>query len=779
MDIAPGTRLGPYEIVALIGAGGMGEVYRARDTRLGRDVAIKVIPARLAADPQRRDRFIREARSISKLSHPHICTLFDIGEQDGADYLVMEYLEGQTLAEATARGPLPLDQLIRYGSQIAEAIGAAHRQGIVHRDLKPGNIMLTKSGVKVLDFGLATSTSDATTAANDATEQKPLTEAGAVVGTLQYMAPEQLRGADADTRSDIFALGTILYEMATGRRAFEGKSRTSVVSSILETQPPSIAQLMPMSPPALDNLVRKCLEKDPDDRLQNASDLGFALREITQPQRIEPARARRTWIALAGFALLLVAAVVASWIVARRRTSSEVAASKTIAVLPFSNLGIDKSHDYLLLAIPDEITTILTYSPDLAVRPFSASRRVNADTDPQEAAKKLNAGAIVSGHLLDANGKLSVTLEAIDVAKDTLLWRDVFEVSSADLITMREQLSSRIRSGFLPRFAGSGAVPEVSTPRNADAYTLYLRAAALPSDTAPNKDGLRLLEEAVRLDPNYAAAWAALSLRAYYDAEYGDGGEAALRRSEEAVARALQIDPNLIQAQSQQIVLRTEQGDTIGALRAAKSLTAQRPSSSEAHFNLSYVMRYGGALNESAAECNRALELDPGNRGLRSCGQTFNILGDTKRAAEFAALDPDSVLSHRMTLGALIRQGKYADAEQLVRSVPPNPMRSMYLAWRAGDKPGVDASAMQIANINLQQRDSEPLYAVGGYVSLCGRPDIALNLLREATRRNYCWSTAIDLDTNTFAAVRALPDFPAAYRDAQQCHERFMEELRR
>src|SRR5262245_17031494 len=238
MGLTPGTRLGAYEIVGLIGAGGMGEVYRARDTRLDRTVAIKILPDSLAADPQFRERFDREARAISQLTHPHVCVLHDIGHQDGIDFLVMEYLEGTTLATRLEKGALPLDQTLQYAIQIADALDKAHRKGIVHRDLKPGNIMLTKGGVKLLDFGLAKRLEGAVASVSlGATVSNPLTGRGVILGTPQYMAPEQVEGGDADARSDIFAFGAILYEMTTGRRAFEGKSAASVMAAILEREP--------------------------------------------------------------------------------------------------------------------------------------------------------------------------------------------------------------------------------------------------------------------------------------------------------------------------------------------------------------------------------------------------------------------------------------------------------------------------------------------------------------------------------------------------------------
>jgi len=296
MSLAPGTRLGPYEITAAIGEGGMGEVYRARDSRLGRDVAIKVLPERLSRDPGRRERFEREARAVSSLNHPHICILHDIGSQESdhgpVDYLVLEHLEGETLAARIARGPLPPDQVLRYAAQMADALERAHRQGIVHRDLKPANVMLTKAGVKLLDFGLAKlrdagagpGSADGIDAGGSllATTTRQLTTAGTILGTFQYMAPEQLEGKEADARTDIFALGVLVYEMATGRKAFEGASQASLIAAILKEQPRPIADLHPLSPAGLDRLVRACLAKDPDERIQTAHDVRLQLEWIAE-----------------------------------------------------------------------------------------------------------------------------------------------------------------------------------------------------------------------------------------------------------------------------------------------------------------------------------------------------------------------------------------------------------------------------------------------------------------------------------------------------------------
>ncbi len=284
MALSTGKRLGPYEVLSPAGAGGMGEVYRARDTRLDRTVAIKVLPAHLAENPDLRQRFEREARAVSSLNHPNICLLFDIGHQDGIDFLVMEYLEGETLAARLEKGALPPDQVLRNAVQIADALDKAHRQGVIHRDLKPGNIMLTKSGVKLLDFGLAKAlpTAGIGDFSQSPTQSRPLTAEGTIVGTFQYMAPEQLEGKEVDARSDIFAFGAVLYEMATGRKAFEGKSQASLIAAIVSSDPPPISTLQPMTPPALDRVVRTCLAKDPDERWQTAHDVMLELKWIAE-----------------------------------------------------------------------------------------------------------------------------------------------------------------------------------------------------------------------------------------------------------------------------------------------------------------------------------------------------------------------------------------------------------------------------------------------------------------------------------------------------------------
>src|SRR6516225_690582 len=319
MSLAPGQKLGPYEVVSPLGAGGMGEVYRARDTRLDRIVALKILPKEFSCDPVRKQRFEQEAKTISSLNHPHICVLHDIGHQDGIDYLVMECVEGETLAKRLEKGPMPLEQVLKFGAQIAEALDKAHRCAVVHRDLKPGNIMLTPTGAKLLDFGLAKpATPVASLATLTATKKEwAVTEEGTIVGTFQYMSPEQIEGKELDRRSDIFSLGAVLYEMLTGQRAFSGKSQLSVASAILEREPTPIGSIKPLTPATLDHSIYRCLAKNPEERWQTARDVSLELKWIGEsgtqagarpmPARSSRSRVIRELIAWAAVGVLLCA----------------------------------------------------------------------------------------------------------------------------------------------------------------------------------------------------------------------------------------------------------------------------------------------------------------------------------------------------------------------------------------------------------------------------------------------------------------------------------------
>lgn len=417
MGISAGTRLGPYEVLVPLGAGGMGEVYRARDTRLERTVAIKVLPSHLSDNPDLKQRFEREAKAISQLNHPNICTLYDVGHEGPTDYLVMEFLEGESLAERLKRGPLPLKEITGIGCNIADALDRAHRAGIVHRDLKPGNIMLTKSGAKLLDFGLAKAAvmgastgsgpapllSAAMTMSSPSPEYLPLTRQGALVGTVQYMSPEQIQGAEADARSDIFAFGAVLYEMATGKRPFEGKSQIKVASAILEDEPQPVSAVLKTSPAALDRLVRTCLAKSPEDRFQSALDVKLELKWLSMAQP-EPAPAQPKlagWIPYVTIIALTAIAVIAAILLWSRSTQPSPAMQFT-AALPFSARSMavaPNGHTVALAAYREDIHKVGLFLYDIGATDAKPLAGTNGATFPFWSPDGRAIGFFASGKL--------------------------------------------------------------------------------------------------------------------------------------------------------------------------------------------------------------------------------------------------------------------------------------------------------------------------------------------------------------------------------------------
>jgi serine/threonine protein kinase len=347
MALPSGTKLGPYEIQSPLGAGGMGEVYRAIDVRLGRDVAVKILPAHLSSDSAARQRFEREAKTISGLNHPNICTLYDVGHQDGLDFIVMEYLAGETLETRLGRGALSLEQVLQYGSEIAHGLDKAHRNGITHRDLKPANIMLTKSGVKLLDFGLAKSVTQPATLLTTATAATSLTQQGTILGTYPYMSPEQVEGKELDARSDLFSLGAVLYEMVTRRRAFAGNTPLTIASAIVEKEPVPITTIVPSTPAAVEHVIRRCLAKDPEERWQAASDVARELEWLADggnsSASIVPRYATKTGAWLPWLVCGVLGASLLAGALARRRTCLAISERCTASELLLSCAAVYRS----------------------------------------------------------------------------------------------------------------------------------------------------------------------------------------------------------------------------------------------------------------------------------------------------------------------------------------------------------------------------------------------------------------------------------------------------
>ncbi len=812
MALSPGSSLGPYEILAPLGAGGMGEVYRARDAKLGRDVAIKVLPEDVAQDPERLARFEREARSLAALNHPGIVTIYAVEQSGETRFLAMELVEGESLDTLIAPGGFSLARFFEVAVPLADALSAAHERGIVHRDLKPANVMVTREGrVKVLDFGLAKL--EAPDSGADATDMETasraeLTGEGKVFGTVAYMSPEQARGGRIDARSDVFSLGVVLYQMLTGERPFKGNASADLISSILRDQPSPVTEVRPDLPPHLSRILRRCLEKEPRDRYQTSRDVYNELKDLRTetssapygtrpPSGVVPATAagdtartgapapwsRRAWTAGIGAILLALALYGARRSGVRpapsRPTEAGTAphAIRSIAVLPLDNYSGDPNQDYFAEGMTDELTADLaTISQLRVISRGSVMQFKGKDRPPTpEIARILNVDAIVEGSVLRAGDKVRITAQLIDAQADRHLWAKSFERSSRDVLALQDELAAAIAREIHVQLTPAEQSRLASARRvNPEAYDTYLKGRYFfnrPSDENLTK-AIALFEETVKLDPNYAPAYSGLS-DAYLWAGYNEGvftGSEARPRAKGAAEKAIELDDNSAEAHTSLANFKLwYEYDWAGAEAEFRRAFALNPNYAFAHDQFGLGLALQGRFDEAAAEGKRALELDPlspqipldTSVGLAFQGHYQAARDLVKRAAD---LDPTLFFAPWEAGCIDLQEGKVRDAIPKFRKAKAMESPAFASAWLAyaygasGDRPAAMAELEELKKKSL--RGSVTPFNLALFYLGLGERARALDYLEQAYSADSQWLGWLGCD-RVFDPLRAEPRFVA------------------
>jgi eukaryotic-like serine/threonine-protein kinase len=784
-SLAPGTCVGPYRVEAMIGAGGMGEVYRARDTRLGRTVAVKILPRDVAADPDRRRRFEREARTIASLTHPHICTLYDVGEHAGSVFLVMEHLDGDTLAARLRNGALPLGKALSVATEIAEALNVAHKHGVIHRDLKPANVMLTSAGVKLLDFGVAKLVRDASPAMCDATTTAEPSSVGTgrIVGTLGYMSPEQVRTEALDARTDLFSLGVVLYEMTTGRRPFAGNSAVTVLASLLEDTPPAAKTIDPRLPDQLDRILRHALAKLPDRRYQTAQDLRNDLAELTREidagrtgsTAIGPARRARTWLPRIVAAVAALALVGTATLWERAPTPLD---RRSVAILPLKNLSGDPENEYFSDGIGDDIIAALSKLGDLRViAAASTSRYRNSEKRVSDIGRELGVATLLVGSVRRAGGRLRIVSELVDARTGQQLWAETYDREIKDVFAIQTDVSRRIAEALKGELSPyERARIEAPGAANVDAFNLYLKGRYFWTRRTPDalRRAIGYFQEAIAKEPRYALAYAGLADSYNLLAQYGTAPPSGLRRrADEAATTALSIDPTLAEAHASKGLAQHARFDWRAAGAEFRRALELDPNYATAHHWFAIQLAQLGRFDEAVSEIRRAQSLDPLSIGINAAYGAVLYLARRYDAASTQLkttidMEPNFPLTHAALAEVYIQlgvydkaRGEYQAATALGADTAELRASTAYLDAVSGRR---EAALRELAVLEREfGPDSAPRGSLAVVYAALGDKDRAFVCLDEAYARHDEWLVVLKVEPK-FDQLRSDPRFDVLLR---------------
>ncbi|HSE33507.1 MAG TPA: winged helix-turn-helix domain-containing protein [Pyrinomonadaceae bacterium] len=697
---------------------------------------------------------------------------------DEAPYFLESEFAGLSLNEwAEQQGGLkaiPLQRRLQLLIRVAAAVAAAHSLDVLHKDLKPGNILVSNSSsddneIKVADFGSAALLSPGRLGALRITNlgftQGTNGDNESLTGTVIYIAPEVLSGQSPTATSDVYALGVLLYQMVTGdfRKPLAPGWEAEVD----------------------DPLIRKDIEEaacgDPARRMKTAAQLAERLSNLESRRRdleqLEATREfqmkRRRYLRVVIPIAIVLLVLIATFKFQNSRSSVTAPKLKTVAILPFRNVSADPSVEYLRLALSDEVATTLGHIRGLVVRPSSTTSKYTApDVDLKTAGKQMGAATIVTGHFIKQGQQLHITLEAIDVETNSVVWRDQIDAMAPSMIAMQVQIALRVKGGLAPAL-GAAANDVGTQPKNEEAYELYLRSIAVPLQQITNKDGIVMLERAVALDPGYAPAWLALARRYYAESHYTGQNRGEMELYSATVKKALAIDPDYVGAWAALVLGQVERGDLVEAYKAAQDLVRRRPDNADAHFVLSYVLRYGGLLDEAAPECDKALLIDgqTQNSGVRSCAVVFLLRQDYPGALNYINVDPDSDLAKSLKLEMFVRQGKREEALQQIASYSPKWGGFDLLVAKLQQKSPDEIHRM--AEAVKADEDPETNYFAAAHLAYVGETRAALEILRAAIKGNYCSYPSMDMDP-FFATIRTQPEFAEIRNAGMQCQNNFL-----